>query len=255
MKIIKNTSTSNFCIKALVVTLLLLASFQSSYAQNSKLDSMMRAYGMVDIQALAPGILVELKYSTTDNFVGADMYGDLERAYLEKEFAKKVVKAQEILQKRFPKYTLLIYDAARPISTQRTMRKIVSGTEFEKFVADGTKGGRHNYGVGVDLTIATIDGGKPLDMGAGFDDFTDAASVKGTPDTSDPATRSLEVYRKYANNMVAKGIISEKAANNRMILFEVMLEAGLYPYRREWWHYEEITSMETIRANFKMLDF
>lgn len=248
------TTTNSFFIKLLVVVSIFITSYHSADAQNINFDSMMRKYGMVDIQELAPGILVELKYSTTDNFVGVDMYGDLERAYLEKEFAKKVVKAQEILMSRYPHYTLLIYDAARPISTQRTMRKIVNGTEFEKFVADGTRGGRHNYGVGVDLTIATLDG-VPLDMGAGFDDFTNAASVKGTPDNSDPKTRTMDVYRKYVNEMVSKGIISRKAANNRILLLEVMHEAGLYPYRREWWHYEEITPMETIRANFRMLDF
>ena len=248
------TTTNSIFIKLLVVIALFLTSYHSVDAQDSKFDSMMRKYGMVDIQELAPGILVELKYSTTDNFVGVDMYGDLERAYLEKEFAKKVAKAQEILKSRYPNYTLLIYDAARPISTQHAMRKIVQGTDLEKFVADGTRGGRHNYGVGVDLTIATMDG-TPLDMGAGFDDFTNAASVKGTADNSDPKTRTMEVYRKYANDMVAKGILSRKAANNRILLLEVMHEAGLYPYRREWWHYEEITPMETIRTKHKLLDF
>lgn len=241
-------------IRLLAIIFLLALSITGTKAQSQNLDSLMRAYGMVNIKELSPDILVELKYSTVDNFVGVDMYGDLENAYLETEFAKRVVKAQQILKKRHPKYTLLIYDAARPISTQRTMRKIVTGTEFESFVADGTRGGRHNYGVAVDLTIATSDG-TPLDMGAGFDDFTNAASVKGTPDSSDPATRTIEVYRKYAENMVAKGIISQQAYNNRITLLEVMLEAGLYPYRREWWHYEEIKPMNIIRSEYKLLDF
>ena len=128
----------------------------------------MRAYGLVDIKELSPPILVDLKYSSEDNFVGVDMYGDLERAYLIESFAAKVAYAQQILQERNPNLTLLIYDAARPISVQRAMRRDVENTEFENFVADGTRGGRHNYGVAVDLTIATLDG-TPLDMGAGFD--------------------------------------------------------------------------------------
>jgi D-alanyl-D-alanine dipeptidase len=182
------------------------------------------------------------------------MYGDLERAYLEVDFAKKVVEAQRILQSRHPEYTLLIYDAARPISVQRTMRKIVEGTELEDFVADGTRGGRHNYGVAVDLTIATLDG-TPLDMGAGFDDFTEAASVKGTADSSDPATRTVKVYRDYINNLAERGVISYEAAANRIMLVEIMHEAGLYPYRREWWHYEEIISITATRNKYKLLDF
>ena len=217
-------------------------------------DPKMRAYGLVDIQELAPGVLVELKYSTTDNFVSKDMYGTLERAYLVPAFAQRVVKAQEILQRRNPNYTLLIYDAARPISVQRAMRRIVEGTEWEDFVADGTKGGRHNFGVAVDLTIATLDG-TPLDMGAGFDEFSEKAAVKGTPDNSDPATRSIEVYRKFVRGLQSRGLITKKQADNRILLLEVMCEAGLVPYRREWWHFEYIESITTTRSRYKLLDF
>ena len=214
----------------------------------------MQEYGLVDIQSLDDEILIDLKYSSTDNFVGVDMYGELNEAYLEAEFASKVVRAQEILKQRHPQYTLLIYDAARPISVQRAMRRIVEGTPFEGFVADGTRGGRHNYGVAVDLTIATLDG-TPLDMGAGFDDFTDAASVKGTPDNSDPTTRTVEVYRKYINSLCDQGLISRVAAQNRILLIEVMHAAGLYPYRREWWHFEEIISITATREKYQLLDF
>lgn len=214
----------------------------------------MQEYGLVDIQSLDDEILIDLKYSSTDNFVGVDMYGELNEAYLEAEFASKVVRAQKILKQRHPQYTLLIYDAARPISVQRAMRRIVEGTHFEGFVADGTRGGRHNYGVAVDLTIATLDG-TPLDMGAGFDDFTDAASVKGTPDNSDPTTRTVEVYRKYINSLCDQGLISRVAAQNRILLIEVMHAAGLYPYRREWWHFEEIISITATREKYQLLDF
>lgn len=214
----------------------------------------MQEYGLVDIQSLDDEILIDLKYSSTDNFVGVDMYGELNEAYLEAEFASKVVRAQKILKQRHPQYTLLIYDAARPISVQRAMRRIVEGTPFEGFVADGTRGGRHNYGVAVDLTIVTLDG-TPLDMGAGFDDFTDAASVKGTPDNSDPTTRTVEVYRKYINSLYDQGLISRVAAQNRILLIEVMHAAGLYPYRREWWHFEEIISITATRDKYQLLDF
>ncbi len=217
-------------------------------------DSMMQEYDLVDINTLDGDILVDLKYSTTDNFVGVDMYGDLEQAYFVRHFADRVVEAQRILQAKHPEYTLLIYDAARPISVQRAMRKAVEGTELENFVADGTKGGRHNYGVAVDLTIATLDG-KPLDMGAEFDDFTVAAYVKGTPDNSDPTTRTMEVYRSYIMDMAKRGLISPEAANNRLLLIEVMHDVGLYPYRREWWHFEEIISITATRERYELLDF
>ena len=229
----------------------------STFAQSAvDFDAKMREYKLVDIQTMegAEDIIVELKYSTTDNFVGRDMYRDLEKAYLTPDFARKVVRAQQILRKRNPQLTLLIYDAARPISVQKYMRKLVEGTKFQDFVADGTKGGRHNFGVAVDLTIATNQG-EPLDMGAGFDDFTDAAAVKGTSDTNDQANRNLQVYRAYVNSLVKRGLISQDAANNRMLLIEVMCEVGLYPYRREWWHYEELTPMSEVRQTRRLLNF
>ena len=223
-------------------------------AQSRGFDAEMRKYGLVNIKDLDKTIIVDLKYSSEDNFVGEDMYGELEDAYFEKEFADRVAHAQRILQSRHPEYTLLIYDAARPISVQRYMHQLVQGTEFEDFVADGTRGGRHNYGVAVDLTIVHKDG-TPLDMGAEFDEFSDAAAVKGTPDTSDPKTRSVEVYEAYILSLVAQGVISVEAANNRILLIEVMHEAGLVPYRREWWHFEEIMSMSETRNRYQLLDF
>ena len=242
-------------------TLLLFSAIMSLsisvFAQsNVDFDAKMQEYNLVDIQTLAGAedIVVELKYSTTDNFVGKDMYLDLDRAYLTPDFAQKVIRAQQILRERNPQLTLLIYDAARPISVQRYMRKLVEGTQFQEFVADGTKGGRHNYGVAVDLTIATNQG-VPLDMGAGFDDFTDAAAVKGTSDTNDQANRNIKVYTAYINSLVKRGLISQQAANNRLLLVEVMIEAGLYPYRREWWHYEELTQMSEVRQKRRLLNF
>ena len=242
-------------------TLLLFSAIMSLsisvFAQsNVDFDAKMQEYNLVDIQTLAGAedIVVELKYSTTDNFVGKDMYLDLDKAYLTPDFAQKVIRAQQILRERNPQLTLLIYDAARPISVQRYMRKLVEGTQFQEFVADGTKGGRHNYGVAVDLTIATNQG-VPLDMGAGFDDFTDAAAVKGTSDTNDQANRNIKVYTAYINSLVKRGLISQQAANNRLLLIEVMIEAGLYPYRREWWHYEELTPMSEVRQKRRLLNF
>lgn len=217
-------------------------------------DAQMKEYGLVDITELDSDILVELRYSTENNFVGRDMYGDLEKAYLVPHFARKVAAAQRILKSRYPEYTLLIYDAARPISVQRAMRRMVEGTPNEAFVADGSRGGRHNYGVAVDLTIADGEG-RPLDMGTEFDFFGDEASVKGTPDTDDPQTRTIDVYRDYIAASARRGAISPQAAENRILLVEVMCEAGLVPYRREWWHFEEVMSMPETRKTYRLLDF
>lgn len=247
--------TNNRCrVVVSILALLLFFPAVASAQATCEFDSKMQEYGLVDIQTLDNTILVELKYSTTDNFVGKDMYGSLEKAYLVPKIAKMVVRAQAILKSRHPEYSLLIYDAARPISVQRAMRKTVEGTQYESFVADGTRGGRHNYGVAVDLTIAANDG-TPLDMGADFDEFSEAAAVKGTADSSDPATRTIDIYRKYVNSLVSRGIITPSAAKNRILLLEIMCEAGFVPYRREWWHFEEIISISDTRKKYRLLDF
>ena len=242
-------------MRKIILTLYITLLSLGTQAQHpTSLDAQMREYNLVNIHDIDNTILVDLKYSTEDNFVGKDMYGSLNDAYFEREFALRIAHAQQILRERHPDLRLLIYDAARPISVQRAMRRCVEGTPLESFVADGTKGGRHNYGVAVDLTIATSDG-TPLDMGAPFDDFSNTAAVKGDADTSEAATRTPEVYRAYTEEQVRSGVLSRKAADNRMLLIEVMHEAGLVPYRREWWHFEELMSMSETRATYKLLNF
>lgn len=232
-------------VAALLFSLLLAI---SASAQSVDFDKEMQRYGLVDVQTLDKEIGVELKYATEDNFVGKNMYGSLRRAYLLPHFAKKVVQAQRILHERHPDYSLLIYDAARPISVQRTMRKAVEGTPFTAYVADGTRGGRHNYGVAVDLTIVDKDG-IPLDMGAKFDEFSSKAWV------GEDNAFSLAEYKAYVEQLRRKGEISDIAAKNRNLLLEIMDQVGLRPYVKEWWHYQEKISMPATRERYKLLDF
>jgi D-alanyl-D-alanine dipeptidase len=176
------------------------------------------------------------------------MYGSLTTAYLVPHFARKVVEAQRILRERYPEYSLLVYDAARPISVQRRMRREVEGTPLQIYVADGQKGGRHNYGVAVDLTI--VDGeGTPLDMGAGFDHFGREAWVGNDNDVT------LAAYKAYVENLRREGVISAQAAANRILLLEIMDAVGLRPYVKEWWHFQERISMPRTRELYKLLDF
>ena len=217
-------------------------------AQEVDFDKKMKEYGLVNVQTLDKEIEVELKYATEDNFVGENMYGSLTTAYLLPHFARKVAEAQRILRERHPEYSLLVYDAARPISVQRRMRRAVEGTPLQIYVADGQKGGRHNYGVAVDLTI--IDSaGRPLDMGAGFDHFGDEAWVGNDNDMT------LAAYKAYVEALRKRGKISAEAAANRTLLLEIMDAVGLRPYVKEWWHFQERISMPRTRELYKLLDF
>ena len=226
----------------------LLARGGVASAQEVDFDKKMKEYGLVDIQSLDKEIRVELKYATEDNFVGENMYGTLTTAYLLPHFARKVVEAQRILRKRYPEYSLLVYDAARPISVQRRMRRAVEGTPLVIYVADGARGGRHNYGVAVDLTFVDSTG-RPLDMGAGFDHFGDEAGVGNDNHVT------LAAYKAYVEARRKRGKISHKAAANRTLLLEIMDAVGLRPYVKEWWHFQERISMSATRERYQLLDF
>lgn len=191
--------------------------------------------GFVDVQTLDPSIQVDLKYSTTDNFMGINMYGDLHKAYLRPEIAKMVVKAQKYIKEFNPEYTLVIYDAARPLSAQRMMYKKVQGTKFSDYVAKPVKGGGyHNFGCAVDVSI--LHNGKPLDMGAGFDEFSEMSHINNE------------------KSNLKKGKLSQEAYNNRQILRNAMKKAGFDTYRCEWWHFQHY-SKKYMRSHFKSIDF
>ena len=211
-------------------------------------DSLIRKMGLVDINTLDKEILVELRYATTNNFMQQNIYGELRKAYFVPHFARKIAQAQQILRQRKPGYRLLIYDAARPQSAQHRMRQAVEGTPYTAYVAEASRGGRHNFGVAVDLTIADKDG-RALDMGAPFDHFGREAWI------GDGRNTTLQHFKAYIAQMQKQGIISAEAAANRTLLVEIMDAVGLRPYAKEWWHYQERVSMSRTREIYKLLDF
>lgn len=199
-------------------------------------DAGMRRAGLVDVLSVDSTLRVKLIYSTADNFMHRDVYGDLETAYLLPHFARKVAHAQRLLRERRPGWRLLVCDAARPISVQRLMYKLVEGTSDQVYVANGNRGGRHNYGVAVDVTLLD-ETGSEADMGTPVDFFGE------------------EAHTGNESALADEGRISAVACRNRQLLREVMREAGLVPYRREWWHYEEPMPMSEVRTRFGLLDF
>ena len=201
----------------------------------SEYDQKFKEMGFVDVQTLDPTIQVDLKYSSTDNFMGINMYGDLHKAYLRPEIAKMVVNAQKHLKEVNPEYTLVIYDAARPLSAQRMMYNKVQGTPFTDYVAKPVNGGGyHNYGCAVDVTI--LHNGHPLDMGAGFDEFTDMSHINNE------------------KSNLKKGKLSQEAYDNRQTLRNAMKKAGFDTYRFEWWHFQHYTK-KYMRSHLKSIDF
>ena len=199
-------------------------------------EQSLRKAGLVDVQTLDSAILVDLKYSTTDNFVGVDVYGDLTRAYLQEAPARKLIKAQQLLVESRPGYRLLIYDAARSRRVQQilwdTLKKPIRLKPL--YVADPKEGSIHNYGAAVDLTIAD-ESGQPLDMGTSFDFFGELA------------------YPTKEDSLVKLGKLTPRQITNRKTLRAVMRRAGFTPIDSEWWHFNAM-SLEQCKQEYGIIE-
>ncbi|MCF0050076.1 M15 family metallopeptidase [Dyadobacter sp. LJ53] len=235
--------------KVLFISLLLLFFSIMSIAQKTDnasgkkttipaMEQKMIDQGLVDIQKLDPNIQVELKYSTTDNFVGKDVYGDLNRAYMQPEMAKRLVKANALLRKNHPDYTLLVYDAARPNSVQFALWDALDNLKIpaknkKMYVADPKTGSNHNFGCAVDLTVVD-EKGKPLDMGTKYDFFGPLA------------------YPRSEQEMLKKGKLTSQQINNRQILRKAMNQAGFATNTTEWWHFDGMSKAQA-RTKYGMI--
>jgi len=192
--------------------------------------------GLVDVEEEIPGIKVELKYSTTDNFFGQDVYGDLTKAFLQPEVAERLKKAQEMLKAEYPDYTLLVYDGVRPSSVQQILWDNLDKPDSLKplYVADPKKGSLHNFGVAVDLTIFDTKTDSTLDMGTSYDYF-------GYP-----------AYPDREKQMLSEGKITKAQVANREILRKVMSSNGFSGIGSEWWHFNAFSRKEA-GEKFKMI--
>lgn len=231
-----------FMLKTPICLLLIsIAAFQTT-AQPPKslppIEQKMVARGLVDVQKADPDILVELKYSTTDNFIGRDMYGELTRAYLQPEMAKRLAKASALLKRRKPGFKLLVYDAARPNSAQYDLWNALDQLKIParsktQYVADPKIGSNHNFGCAVDLTIAD-ENGIPLDMGTKFDFFGPLA------------------YPRSEQEMLKKGKLTAQQLENRQLLRSVMTQVGFKVNTTEWWHFDGMSKAQA-RAKYGMI--
>lgn len=219
---------------SIVFLYLSLVAFNLCAQSSGAIEEGMRKSGLVDINTLDSSIIVDLKYSTCDNFVGKDMYGTFDKAFLRPEIARKLVMVQRALKNIDEKYSLVIYDAARPLSVQKIMYDEVKDTRFRRYVARPVGGGHHNFGVAVDLSI--LYDGEPLDMGTPFDSFSAVSHIDNE------------------KGLVESGEISKEAYENRLLLRDLMVEAGFTTYKREWWHFQCYTIREA-RMKLQLLDF
>jgi zinc D-Ala-D-Ala dipeptidase len=163
-------------------------------------------YKLVDIQTIAPDILLDMRYATANNFLKAAVY-PAARCLLRAPVAQALKAAQADL--RTQGLGLKMYDCYRPLSVQRAMWKILPDN---RYVANPATGSRHNRGAAVDLTLVDAQG-KELEMPTEFDDFSDLAG------------RDSQV-------------MSAAARKNVDTLTAAMERQGYTSIVTEWWHYD-----------------
>ena len=182
--------------------------------------------GFVVLSDMVPGILQEIRYYSTYNFIGDRIDGYEEPCALltiEAARALKSVSNEMLVQG----YRLKVFDAYRParavkhfvlwgIEDQDVRMKPYFYPDLEKqaLFAEGyiAKLSSHSRGSTVDLTLLDMKTGKEVDMGSPFDLFSPVSH----PD-----------YR---------GVTEEQYAN-RMNLQRVMVRNGFKPIDCEWWHF------------------
>lgn len=161
---------------------------------------------LVEIDAKAYGVELDIAYATDRNFTGQPVYRRAD-CYLHRDAADGLARAVRLA--REVGFGLRIFDAFRPTEAQWVLW---NHTPDPDFLADPRRGSPHSRGVAVDLTL--VDGsGKALEMGTEFDAFTP---------------------RSHHGNID----VSAEAQLNRHVLLGLMTAAGWDFYRNEWWHYQ-----------------
>ncbi|WP_033957085.1 M15 family metallopeptidase [Psychroserpens jangbogonensis] len=182
--------------------------------------------GFVYAKNVIPDLNIELRYLTTNNFVGDTIDGYKANVLIiTKETAQALKKVQHELQQQ--NLCLKVYDGYRPqravnhfMRWAKDLNDTINKQQFypnvekrylfrEEYIA--TRSG-HSRGSTLDVTI--IDGitNEPLDMGSPYDFF------------------GKESWVKHSD-------LTEAQIANRQLLQEVMLKHNFRNYAKEWWHF------------------
>ncbi len=192
----------------------------------------------VNITDVIPDVILEIRYHSTYNFVGARIDGYKEpTAILTRAAAAALKEVSDDLKAQG--YRLKIFDAYRPqCAVDHFMRwgANVSDTLMKKYfypmltkdvlfprgyIAEHSG---HTRGSTVDLTIFDMNTEREVDMGGTFDWFGEEShpDYGGNPETGE---------------YIPGKKITEQQFRNRMILRKAMLAHGFKPLAEEWWHF------------------
>ena len=181
----------------------------------------------VDLKELMPNLRSDMRYFSSNNFVGAPIDGYNEsKVLLTREAAEALKKVQDELERLG--FGLLVYDAYRP---QRATDHFVRWAQDEnddtmkaQFYPNldkkdlfskgyiSVKSG-HSRGSTVDVTIVSLKTKQILNMGSPYDLFDEVSSVEHT------------------------ATISKNQHALRLLLKRRMEKHGWKSYPQEWWHF------------------
>ncbi|USO01130.1 MAG: D-alanyl-D-alanine dipeptidase [Alphaproteobacteria bacterium] len=161
---------------------------------------------LVKIEPQKHDVILSIAYGTHNNVTGKPLYRN-PACFLRPEAERCLIKSIDLAAALG--YRIKIWDAFRP---QQAQQKLWDHTPNASFVAPPERGSPHTRGVAVDLTLVDAQG-NDLDMGTGFDDFTE-------------------------NSFHSHLGISREAQINRRILLGIMTASGWDYFENEWWHYQ-----------------
>ena len=220
-------------MKSVFIFISLLIMLCPAFSQ-SRMEHYLDSLGLVNVGRMDPTLKIDLMYTRADNFTGKVLYEDLQEAYLHPEAAKALLQAQKRLKELYPGYSLIIYDAARPMSVQQKMWNVVKGTSKYIYVSNPARGGGlHNYGLAVDISILD-EAGNPLPMGTKVDHLGPEAHI-----TNEAA-------------LVQSGKMTKQEQANRQLLRSVMRTAGFRALPSEWWHFNWCSRQEA-KQKYKVI--
>jgi D-alanyl-D-alanine dipeptidase len=165
-----------------------------------------RADDLVDVAALVPDAVLDIRYATTDNFTGEKVYAEA-RCKLRRAVAQHLVEAAKLL--RAQDRRLVLWDCYRPASVQKILWK---HRPDARYVADPKIGSVHSRGAAVDIGLADKSG-NPVAMPTAYD------------------AASRDSHRDRA-------LVGAKGAEARR-LDAAMSKAGFVGLATEWWHFDD----------------
>jgi len=200
-------SLVQYCV-AIAASVLLLAGCQNAPPKES---GNFRKPDLVEIVKLDPTIRLEIRYATTNNFMGRPVYRQA-RAFLQRPAAEALVRAHQSLKAKG--YGIIVFDGYRPWSVTKAFWDAATDEQRRiEFVANPQKGSKHNRGCAADISLFDFSTGREVTMPSGYDEFTPRA------------------FSDYAG-----GTAESRAL--RALLRQAMEAVGFNPLPQEWWHFD-----------------